>query len=69
MLCRQLIKEKRESDCLCKQELNKTFLKYNLLIKYKKESEMAVDFLSRKAIETGIFSGNWNLEQEQEEFC
>jgi hypothetical protein len=48
-------------------KLTKSFLKYNFVIKYKKGT---TDFLSRNAIDAmGIFSDQWKLVQEQDEFC
>jgi hypothetical protein len=50
--------------------LTEAFLKYNFMIKYKKGSEMPSDFLSRNAIDAmRIFSDDWKLKQEQDEFC
>jgi hypothetical protein len=50
--------------------LTEDFLKYNFLIKYKKGSEMLADFLCQNAIDAvGIFSHQWKLEQERNEFC
>ena len=50
--------------------LTEAFLKYNVVIKYKKLNEMPANFLSRNAIDAvGIFSDNWKLKQEQDEFC
>jgi hypothetical protein len=49
--------------------LTEAFLKYNFVIQYKKGSEMPTDFLSRNAIDAlGIFSDNWKLKQELDEF-
>ncbi len=49
--------------------LTKAFLKYNFVNKYKKGSEMPAEFYSINAIDAvGIFSDNWKLKQEQDEF-
>ena len=50
--------------------LTKAWTKYNFDIKYKKDSEMPADFLSRNAVEAvGIFDDNWKIAQEQDEYC
>ena len=50
--------------------LTKAWTKYNFDIKYKKGSEMPADFLSCNAVEVvGIFDDNWNMAQDQDEYC
>jgi hypothetical protein len=50
--------------------LTEAFLKSNFVIKYKKGSEMPADFLSQNANDAvGLFSDQWKLAQEQDEFC
>jgi hypothetical protein len=51
------------------QRLTEASLKYNFVIEYKKGCEIPADLISRNAIDrVGIFSDQWKLAHEQNEF-
>ena len=52
------------------KRLTEAFLKYNFVLKFKKGIEKPANFLSQNTIGAiGIFSDQWILAQEQDEFC